>query len=188
MAQHAEAPAAPGVCVGLPGDDKTQNLNIWCHYPWLPSNSAHSSINVNYTVMNKGRHWKPSMNSRRISVFPVGSCIPLLSWYPVPPVLPLPPCSLPRNQRFHSSWFQFLAVILGPMILKGSFQSLSTPQLSIGHSDIGVGQGKGPVCPARCEQSCVQGTWTLTTLCFQSGCQCMVVLTSLHYVPKAIRW
>lgn len=89
--------------------------------------------------MNKGRLWKPSMNSRWISVFPVGSCIPVLSWYPVPPILPLPSCSLPLYQRFHSSWFQFLVVILGPVILKGSFQSLSTPQLSIGHSDTRVG-------------------------------------------------
>lgn len=44
------------------------------------------------------------------------------------------------------------------MILNGSFQSLSTPQLSIGHSDTSVGRGRGPVCPARCEQSRVQGT------------------------------
>lgn len=87
------------------------------------------------------------MNSHWISVFPVGSCIPVLSWYPVPPILPLPPCSLPLYQRFHSSWFQFLVVILGPVILKGSFQSLSTPQLSIGHSDKHVGRAGAQYVP-----------------------------------------
>lgn len=150
---------------------------------------SYSSRNVSKTVTNKGRLWKPSMNSLWISVYPVGSCIPLPSWYPVPPILPLSPRSLPLYQRFHFLWFQFLVVILGPMILNGSFQSLSTPQLSIGHSDIRVGwAGGAQYVLLGVNNPMFRAPWVLTTVCSQSDCQCTVVLISLHYVPKASRW